>query len=107
VDTPYEREGGFTTHRLRFEGNRLRVNIDTGATGYAQIGFEDEHGRPVPGFTVDDCLYINGNFVEHEVRWLTSDRQLRTDVSELSGRPVRLVVRMRGSSLYAVQFVSP
>jgi hypothetical protein len=107
VDTPYEREGGFTTHRLRFEGNRLRVNIDTGATGYAQIGFEDEQGRPVPGFTVDDCLYINGNFVEHEVRWLTPDRQLRNDVSELAGRPVRLVVRMRGSSLYALQFVSP
>jgi hypothetical protein len=105
ADTPYEREGGFTTHPFRFEGKRLVLNIDTGATGYAQFGFEDEQGRPIPGLGVDDCVYVNGNFVEHGVMWLTKDKKLRRDVSELAGRPVRLVARMRGTSLYALQFV--
>jgi len=80
------------------------LNIDAGATGYAQVGFEDEQGRPVPGFSVDEALSINGNFVEHEVNWLTKDRKLKRDVSELAGKAVRVVVRMRGASLYALQF---
>ncbi len=103
VDAPYEMEGGFTTHPLRFAGRRLKVNIDTGATGFAQIGFEDAQGRPIPGFSVDECVYINGNFVEHEVIWLNG-RKLKADVSALDGQTVRLVVRMRGASLYALQF---
>jgi hypothetical protein len=105
VDAPYEKEATFTTHPFRFEGNRLVVNADTGATGYAQIGFEDESGRPVPGFSVDECVYININDVEHEVRWLTGQK-LRADVSSLAGRPVRMVVRFRGASLYAFQFLT-
>lgn len=105
LDAPYEQEGGITTHALRFDGRRLVVNVDTGTTGYMQIGFEDEEGRPVTGFGVDDCVYINGNFVEHEVRWLTKEKKTTTDVSALAGRPVRLVVRLRGASLYALQFV--
>jgi hypothetical protein len=105
VDAPYEKEGGFTTHPLRFMGKELVVNVDAGATGFVQIGFEDEHGKPVPGFSVDDCVYINGNIVAHKVCWLTKDDKVTYDVSRLSGRPVRMVVRMRGASLYAWQFV--
>ncbi|MGH8018351.1 MAG: LamG-like jellyroll fold domain-containing protein [Opitutaceae bacterium] len=105
IDAPYEKEGAFTTHKLRFTGDRLVVNIDAGATGHAQIGFEDEHGRPIPGFDVDDCIYVHGNSVERRVQWLDGNT-IREDVSSLSGRPVRLVVRMRGASLYALQFVS-
>lgn len=106
IDAPYEKDGGFTTHRLRFQGRELVVNVDAGATGYLQIGFEDGQGRPVPGFAVDDCVYINGNFVAHTVRWL-SGSGTTTDVSALAGKPVRLVARMRGASLYALQFVQP
>lgn len=104
IDAPYERESGFTSHPLRFAGERLVVNIDAGATGYAQFGFEDEAGRPVPGFSVDDCVYVNGNHVEHEVAWLNPDDTLRRDLKGLRGRTLRLVVRMRGASLYAIQF---
>jgi hypothetical protein len=89
---------------LRFAGNRLVVNIDTGATGYAQFGFEDETGHPVPGFSVDDCVYVNANAVEQEVAWLNPDDSLRRDLTELRGRTLRLVARLRGTSLYAIQF---
>jgi len=106
VDAPYEKDGGFTTHPLRFTGRELVVNVDTGATGYVQIGFEDEQGRPVPGFSVDDCVYINANAVEQKVCWLTKDDKVTYDVSALASRPVRMVVRMRGASLYALQFIS-
>src|SRR6185436_13668001 len=100
ADTPYT-GGSFTTRSLEFEGNRLILNIDTGATGYAQVGILDAEGKPIEGFGVDDCLYINGDFIETPVEWMHKG----TDVSSLPGQPVQLVVRSRGTKLYSLQFV--
>jgi hypothetical protein len=61
----------------------------------------DENGEPVPGFTVDDCVYINGDHIGIEVEWLGKG----TDVSSIAGRPVQLVVESRGTRLYSMQFV--
>jgi hypothetical protein len=77
------------------------LNINTGATGYAQIGLLDETGKPIEGFSVDDCIYINGNHIEIEVEWLGKG----TDVSALVGRTVQLEFQMRGTKLYSMQFV--
>ncbi|MEB2345739.1 MAG: hypothetical protein OZ948_13485 [Deltaproteobacteria bacterium] len=101
ADAPYEREALLVTHPLRFAGGRLVLNVDTGATGYAQVGFLDERGQPVPGFGADDCVYVNASSVAHPVEWLGHGH----DVSSLAGRTVQLVVRMRGAALYALQFV--
>jgi hypothetical protein len=101
ADAPYDRLATLVTRPLIFRGNRLVLNINTGGMGYAQVGFEDDQGRPVPGFGVDDCVFINGDFVAHTVEWLARG----SDVSALAGKPVRLVMRLRGSSLYALQFV--
>ena len=89
------------TKPFTFDGNRLILNIDTDAAGFAQVGFLDERGEPIDGFRVDDCVYINGDFIDTAVEWSTKG----TDVSELAGRPVRLVFRMRGTKLYSMQFV--
>jgi hypothetical protein len=92
--------GTLVTRPLTFTGKRLRLNIDTGAVGYAQVGFLDEAGRPIPGFSVDECIYINGDFVDTPVEW----RGRGADVSSLAGRVVQVVFRMRGAKLYAMQF---
>jgi hypothetical protein len=125
IDTPYEMEGLIVTKPLIFEGNRLVLNVDTDAVGYLQVGFLDESGNPVPGFSVDDCIYINGDFLDAEVEWLENREDLEgtlgmvfeeihdefknfkttKDVSILSGKKVQLVFRMRGTKLYAMQFV--
>jgi hypothetical protein len=102
ADAPYDREAELVTHPLRFTGERLALNIDTGATGYAQVGFLDADGEAIPGFSTDECVYVNGDGVDEPVEWLAKG----SDVSSLAGRTVRLVVRMRGSSLYALQFGS-
>src|SRR5581483_5218517 len=92
--------GEFVTKPFRFEGNQLQLNIDTNAVGYAQVGFLDESGSPVKGYSVDDCVYINGDFIRTPVEWLGKG----TDVSALAGKPVRLLFRMRGAKLFAMQF---
>lgn len=101
AETPYDTTGVLVTKPFTFEGNRLVLNIDTDATGYAQVGILDENSRPIPGFDVDSCVYINGDFIQKEVEWLEKG----TDLSGLEGRTVQLVFRMRGSKLYAMQFV--
>ncbi|MCS7025073.1 MAG: LamG domain-containing protein [Bryobacteraceae bacterium] len=92
--------GEILTRPLRFEGKHLRLNIDTGAVGFAQVGILDEQGKPLDGYGVEECVYINGDFLKHPVEWMSKG----TDVSELAGRSVRLYFRMRGARLYAMQF---
>jgi hypothetical protein len=99
AEAPYE-GGTFTTKPLTFDGSRLRLNINTDATGYAQVGFLDANGNPIPGFSIDDCVYINGDFIDTPAEWLHHG----SEVSSLRNRTVRLVFRMRGAQLFAMQF---
>lgn len=93
--------GRLLTRPLRFTGRRLVLNIDTGATGFAQVGILDAQGRPIPGFSADDCVYVNGNEIDYPVEWLGRG----SDLSALAGRVIRIEIRLRGSSLYALQFL--
>lgn len=101
LDSPYGHETTVVTRPLTFEGDRLQLNVDTDAVGYVQVGFLDEHGQPIEGYTADDCVYVNGDFIAKEVDWLETG----ADVSALAGRTVQVVFRMRGAKLYAMQFV--
>ncbi len=101
LDSPYGRETTAITRPLTFTGNRLQLNVDTDAVGYVQVGFLDERGRPVEGYTVDDCVYVNGDFIAKEVDWLETG----ADLGPLAGKTVQVVLRMRGAKLYAMQFV--
>ena len=101
LDSPYGHETTVVTKALTFEGDRLQLNVDTDAVGYLQVGFLDEQGQPIEGYAVDDCVYVNGDFIAKEVDWLTTG----ADVSPLAGRTVQVVFRMRGAKLYAMEFV--
>ncbi len=126
IDSPYDREACMTTKPFIFKGNCLELNINTEATGYAQVGIVDEQGNPIKGFGLDDCIYINGDFINTKVEWIKNRKEVEeklskdkgiseslskyvkssTDVSALQGKTVRLVFRMRGSKLYALQFIN-
>ena len=101
LDSPYGHETTAITRPLTFTGNRLQLNVDTDAVGYVQVGFLDERGQPIEGYTVDDCVYVNGDFIAKEVDWLETG----ADLSPLVGKTVQVVLRMRGAKLYAMQFV--
>ena len=101
LDSPYGHETTVVTRPLTFTGDRLQLNVDTDAVGYLQVGFLDEQGTYVEGYAVDDCVYINGDFIARDVDWLETG----ADLSPLTGRTVQVVFRMRGAKLYAMQFV--
>jgi hypothetical protein len=97
----YDETGTLYSRPFVFSGNRLVLNVDTAATGDLQVGLLSGDGRAIPGYGLDDCVYVNGNELRYEVEWLGKG----SDISKFAGRPVRLVVRMRGTSLYALQFI--
>ena len=125
ADTPYHTEGYLITKPLIFKGKQLILNIDTDATGYAQVGFLDKKGEPIEGFSVDDCIYINGDFMGTEVEWFPNRKDFTAfegkkieeiaevadrfdftkDLSALEGKEVQIVFRMRGCKLYSMQFM--
>lgn len=100
IDSPYDKEVEMITKPFTFEGDFLALNIDTDAAGYTQVGILDENGNAIEGFSVDDCVYVNGDFFDKKVEWMKKG----TDVSELKGKTIKLVYRMRGSKLYAMKF---
>jgi len=102
VSADFDYRGGRLVSRpLRFTGSQLRLNVDTQATGYLQLGLLDELGQPIPGFETAACVYVNGDFIDEPVRWLHAG----SDVSELAGKTVRVEIAGRGAKLYALQFV--
>lgn len=92
--------GELVTPPIRFAGTRLELNLDTGGGGSVLVEILDELGAPVPGFSREDAMPLNGNSVRFPVRWGESG-----DVGSLAGRTIRLRFLMRDCKLYAFQFV--
>ncbi|MCC6586402.1 MAG: hypothetical protein IT168_06765 [Bryobacterales bacterium] len=98
ADAAYE-GGWFLTPAMRFTGSRLELNIDTGAGGWARIELLDETGKPMPGYTIDAADELNINSTRAVASW-----EGKSDLSALSGKPIRMRVKMRAAKLYAFQF---
>ena len=102
VSADFSHAGGkLRTPQMIFSGKGLRLNIDTGAMGTAFVGLIDAQGKPVPGFGIEECDEIGGNFVDVAVRW-----RGRGDLSALRGTPISLEFAARSAKLYAFQFLS-
>jgi len=99
AEAPYK-GGWLLTPPLMFQGNRLELNLNVAAMGSALVEIEDKQGKPIPGFTLNDCDRILFNDVAYTVKW-----QGKSDVSSLAGQPIRLRIAMRAAKLYAFQFV--
>ena len=100
ISADFDYEGGvLITEPFVFQGTRLFLNLNTSASGEARVGILDADGNPLPGFSVADCRYINGDYPAKTVQWKKGP-----DVSPLAGKPVRLRFEMRGTKLYAFWF---
>jgi hypothetical protein len=89
----------FTTHPLRFSGHRLELNANIRPGGWVRVELQDAAGKSLPGFTLDDCVPLQGDSVRHVVRW-----QGGADLSALAGKPTKMRCSVRDGSLYAFQF---
>ena len=91
--------GEITTKPLRFSGNRLAINYSTSAAGSVRVEIQDAEGRPIPGFTLEDCPEIIGDQIERTVSWKQGP-----DLGLLAGKPIRLRFVLKDADLYALRF---
>ena len=93
------RMGEIVTRPLVFEGDHMVLNVSCEPDGYAAVELLDDSGRPVPGYTRQDCDRITGDSVSEVVSW-----RGQADVSRLVGRPVQVRIVLRKARLYAFGF---
>lgn len=98
VHAPFE-GGALVTKPFRFTGSELELNFESSAAGELRVELQDEAGRPIEGFTADDCELIFGNEISRVVRW-SGEKEL----ADLAGRVVRMRVEMKDADLYSFQF---
>ncbi len=91
--------GTLVTKPLQFAGDELEINYSTSAAGQILVELQDAAGIPIPGFSLDDCEPIYGDHVVRIVKWKQG-----SNVSSISGKPVRLRFEMQDADLYALKF---
>jgi len=92
--------GTATTLPLIFKGSALTLNIK--AAGSAKVAITDKDSKAFPGFGLDDCDQIKGDFVEKTITWKGNG-----NVKALAGKTVRLKFQMQNTKLYAFEFTTP
>ena len=83
---------------VHLHGQGLEINYRTGAPGFVRVEIQDAAGKPIPGFTLDDCPEIIGDEIARMVAWKAGP-----DVSRLAGQPVRLRFVMKDADLYSIR----
>ena len=91
--------GEVISRPVRFAGAGLFLNFATSAAGSVQVELQDDSGRPLPGFSLEDCPPIFGDTVDRGVSWKNG-----SDVSAMSGKPVRLRFVLKDADVYSFQF---
>lgn len=89
--------GSLLTEPFELKSTQLCINIDTSASGVAWAALLDEEGWEIPGFRLEESDRIQGNDTRFVLSW-----QGNSDVSRLTGKRVRLLLKSRNTKLYAV-----
>lgn len=98
VQAPYA-GGEFITKPFIFSGAKLSLNFATSAVGGLFVEIQTPDGKPIGGFSQQDCREMIGDRIDQTVTWKNG-----ADVSRLAGRPVRLRIVMKDADLYSLQF---
>ena len=87
------------TKPLIYSGRHLVLNYATSAAGSMRVEVQDQEGRPVPGFSLDESNEIFGDSINQVAHWKGG-----SDLGALAGQPVRIRFVLKDADLYSVQF---
>ncbi|CAK7031083.1 MAG: hypothetical protein PETM_01282 [Petrimonas sp.] len=91
--------GELITKPLIFDGDKLLLNFSTSAAGEVKVELQDINGKPISGFTLDDCESTFGDTTERIVYWKNG-----ADVSKLKGKSIRIRFFMKDADIYSFKF---
>jgi len=98
VNAPYA-GGEMVTKPIVVGGRDLVLNYATSAPGEIRVELQEPDGEPIPGYSLLDGAPIVGDSVAQAVTW-----KLKTDLSALVGKPVRIRFVMKDADLYSLRF---
>ncbi len=101
VDFAAER-GRCVTEPVKVDGSRLVLNVDTGGLGDLRVALLNAAGKPLAGWSADECDVIEANSTHAVVAW-----KGRTDLAALSGTEVQVVFTGARAKLYGFRFTGP
>ncbi|MHC4871286.1 MAG: hypothetical protein ACYTFY_05530 [Planctomycetota bacterium] len=103
-----EGRGAFWTIPFELNSAKIHLNVKTGYAGSLRCGIlgdakgETGHGGNegnfIPGFGIDDCEAVTGDYVDVELCWKGGN------LEQLKGQTVRLAFQLYQTDLYAVDF---
>ena len=93
-------KGEITSRPIVFSGEQLTINAKTFENGSLRVELQTVDGKPIKGFSREDCQSIRGDSTNHHVSWRGND------LAHIAGQPVRVVFELENSELFAFQFVS-
>lgn len=91
--------GELITKPFTFKGTSLELNLSTSAAGSVLVEIQDEKGRPIPGFTLNDCQEVFGDAIERRVSWKNG-----FNTSSLQGTLIRLKFVIKDADLFSFVF---
>ena len=98
VRAPYA-GGELLTKYFTFDGTELHLNFASSAPGEIKVEIQDEQGQAIPGFTASEATPLIGNYIDKTASWYHG-----IDVSQLTGKTIRLRFLMKDADLFAIQF---
>ena len=91
--------GQLITKPLTFAGDTLSLNFATSAAGTVRVELQNEAGKPLTGYSLEDCDELFGDTLDRVVTW-----QGKQDVSSLAGRTVKMRFALRDADLFSFRF---
>jgi hypothetical protein len=98
INAPYK-GGEVITKPFIFSGKELEINYSTSAAGEIRIEMQDENGKPIPGYTMEESQTLIGNEIARIVPWSGNN-----NLAELASKPIRLRIYMKDADLYSLKF---
>jgi hypothetical protein len=83
---------------LLIEGSQLILNVNA-EQGTVRVAILNEAGKPMDGFSLNDCDPIQVDDVEHRVTW-----QKRANIPADSTTAIKLKFELHDAKIYAMQF---
>ena len=94
-------EGGeLVTQPIRFDGQRLSLNLSTSAAGSVRVEIQTPGGKAVPGHSLAESHPLYGDSLDLKAAWTGKD----ADVGELAGKSVRLRFRVEDADVFSYRF---
>ena len=92
------REGTLLTKPVTFRGRQLRLNFLTREGGSIRVAVCSADGRPIEGYSLDQCRPLSGDKTAQAVTWQGGD------LSQLEGQPVRLLFEVTAADVFSFRF---